>query len=798
MAAAVAARRAAAPPEVRAVLDGAFANLSDEHRRLAPVVVRWLVCAHAAAHGDVATKRLGRLVLGVEEFAVNMGWAEVWAAYKAGLRELLQALGAPLGEAFARDGLRASLGGLTLPLHALVTAERVRCAAAGRAFELRSDIAGIVPVPAAWSFDAPAARQRHERVFMHMLKMIAMALNERFHGMMRGVLGPHVVANEGVMAKNADGSWRLTPEKGVARMECKRVTDHGSAPGCRPALNIDVLRIIGVCETPDHLREAMGDLSAQFEGCARVKNGFATDDDKAAAGFNLRAMMSNFAVDFDCTFAQLAARPGVAEMWAGHVETSVPEGWAPRGRWRAEAAAALVVLAGAEFAQKPVVFICEAQMLLLPTYEVRGHMHEPYKGFRADSCHLLHADMLGETHKVAREAQLAADGDTALKAACRDGDSDAAAPLLTAAAPPERDAAFIVACARGREALLAALPLLAQGGSASRAWEAAWRRAAELDAALEMRAGVVEALLEGSAELLDGVDHRPDDDATADTALLRSARGGHELAVCRLLEEGAELNQTTSNGATPLYVAAQNGHEAVVRRLVSAGAALDQASNAGTTPLLIAAQDGHDTVVGTLVSAGAALDLALGDGTTPLSMAAQKGHEAVVDCLVSAGAELDLARNTDGATPLYMAAQFGHEAVVRRLLDEGAAPDLADSDGATPLLIAAQDGHAAVVNCLVSAGAALGMANANHSSPLGMAAAAGHAAVVELLLAAGANVAHTDRWGDTPLGEAKANGHEAAMAMLRAAGAVEPSSSDDNSCSSSDSDSEGEEVGEEA
>merc|ERR1711995_252554 len=116
-----------------------------------------------------------------------MGWAGVFDdPYKAGLRRTLRALGEPLPAAWA-PALRA--GG-----------------------------------------DA-GARQRHERVFIHVLKMLAMALNARFHARMRDALGPHVVAGEGVMQKGRDGAWRLTPEKGVARMEGKRVSDHVTAPG---------------------------------------------------------------------------------------------------------------------------------------------------------------------------------------------------------------------------------------------------------------------------------------------------------------------------------------------------------------------------------------------------------------------------------------------------------------------------------------------------------------------------------------------------------------------------------------
>ena len=145
------------------------------------------------------------------------------------------------------------------------------------------------------------------------------------------------------MAQNKDGSWRLTPEKGVARMECKRVTDHAPESGCRPSFNIDVLRVLAVCKTPADVVTALTALGAWFDGGGRVKNGFATDDAKAAAGF----------------------------------QCSPPEGGAPRGRWRAEAAAALAVLTGVELAAQPVRFICEAQIVLQKTYAVRAKMHEP-------------------------------------------------------------------------------------------------------------------------------------------------------------------------------------------------------------------------------------------------------------------------------------------------------------------------------------------------------------------------------------------------------------------------------------
>jgi hypothetical protein len=182
-------------------------------------VTAWLVAAHASAHADPATKRLARLVLGVESFTRSMERLGVWELYKQGLGSFLCALGARLRKRFVRDGLRASLGGLTLPLHHLVAADQARCAAVGRRAVLRGDIEGVVPLAAVWDFVEPVARQRSERVFTHVLVLMAIVLNENFHKKMREVLAPFCVAGEGLMQKNENGTFRLTPEKGVARME---------------------------------------------------------------------------------------------------------------------------------------------------------------------------------------------------------------------------------------------------------------------------------------------------------------------------------------------------------------------------------------------------------------------------------------------------------------------------------------------------------------------------------------------------------------------------------------------------
>ena len=57
----------------------------------------------------------------------------------------------------------------------------------------------------------------------------------------------------------------------VAGNNSKRLTDHNDKGGCRPALNIDVMRIIGVCKTAAKLKAAIKELGETFRGCGRIK-----------------------------------------------------------------------------------------------------------------------------------------------------------------------------------------------------------------------------------------------------------------------------------------------------------------------------------------------------------------------------------------------------------------------------------------------------------------------------------------------------------------------------------------------
>ena len=120
---------------------------------------------------------------------------------------------------------------------------------------------------------------------------------------------------------------------------------------------------------------ALSLLAGGCLSCAHPQNNFTLSHEAASELFHLRTLMTNWIIDFGCTFAQLAARPGVAEKWRAHVHHGERAG-TPRRQWKSEAQEAVDLLCSREFADQPVRFICEAQMLMANVYETRKKMHE--------------------------------------------------------------------------------------------------------------------------------------------------------------------------------------------------------------------------------------------------------------------------------------------------------------------------------------------------------------------------------------------------------------------------------------
>lgn len=118
-------------------------------------------------------------------------------------------------------------------------------------------------------------------------------------------------------------------------------------------------------------------------------------------------------------------------------------------------------------------------------------------------------------------------------------------------------------------------------------------------------------------------------------ALMRACLIGHTAAVTALLDRGAEVNPSDSNGWTPLMEAAFGGHSDTIRALLERGADVNAKDLTGWTPLMEAASKGHLESVIILLTYGADANAKNVKGWTALK-AAPRGNTKIIELLKEA------------------------------------------------------------------------------------------------------------------------------------------------------------------
>ncbi|XP_043488120.1 protein TANC2 isoform X2 [Polistes fuscatus] len=185
------------------------------------------------------------------------------------------------------------------------------------------------------------------------------------------------------------------------------------------------------------------------------------------------------------------------------------------------------------------------------------------------------------------------------------------------------------------------------------------------------------------------------------------AHEGSVEMVSLLLEFGADVELTNSQGCTALSLAAARGHCDVVRRLAAAGASLGHVDMAGQCPLVHAARHGKLSVVGYLLAcdwlvpsggktgAGKSSEIRREEAAQQAVVAAAaQGHESIVEYLLDmAEVIVDLPDTLIGETALTVAAANGSTTTVSALLARGASPLAVNAKGLSPLMLAAREGH---------------------------------------------------------------------------------------------------------
>ena len=286
-----------------------------------------------------------------------------------------------------------------------------------------------------------------------------------------------------------------------------------------------------------------------------------------------------------------------------------------------------------------------------------------------------------------------------------------------------------------------------------------------------VRAGIGFAVVAGSGQdgFNGGGGRQREPDGGELTALIYAARSGSVDAALILIEAGADVNQTSRYGWSPLLAATQNQNYLMAKFLIEHGADVNLANKGGWTPLYLATDnrniEGGDYPTRTadmdslefiklLLDSGANPNARMIEssetrtvftnqwldekGATAFLRAAQSGDVELLKLLLEYKADPFINTELD-ITPLAVAAGIGWvegvtrewsvkqtEETVKLLLELGIDPNFQADTGRVALHGAAHKGATGVVKLLVAAGARLDIRDFGNTDNRGSAELAAH------------------------------------------------------------------------
>ena len=300
-----------------------------------------------------------------------------------------------------------------------------------------------------------------------------------------------------------------------------------------------------------------------------------------------------------------------------------------------------------------------------------------------------------------------------------------------------------------------------------------------------------------------------DTDAWKSPLVAQAAFIGNLKMVRAFVEAGADINATSTQGATAMdYATTRNRHD-IIRYLRQQGASVNARNSAGQTLLMGAVAMGNVETVRTLLALGADVNARSSDGSTALHKAVNSSFDAglamqMVKVLVEAGADVSVEANGKFANGIagenklydinkYLVDIYNRDNALfdasaqaaglrdgvfpnawadkRKALDNGANGRFSNAAGSTALILFALDakGFDEATAKRIIAVSDINAQEENGNTALHAACDRFNTQMVALLIKAGANLQIKDKYGKTPLESAVSRENTESAALLRAA-----------------------------
>jgi ankyrin repeat protein len=255
------------------------------------------------------------------------------------------------------------------------------------------------------------------------------------------------------------------------------------------------------------------------------------------------------------------------------------------------------------------------------------------------------------------------------------------------------------------------------------------------------------------------------------------AKGEREKAMSLFFNSRMGVNQTDSQGRTPLHYAAENKDPELAGFFLALGADVDAVDNDQRTPLSISVEKLDTPTAKILANAKADIHFLMKNSNTPARIAIKENGELLAALLNQTSL---FSTDYAGKTILHIAAELGNITAVNTILGAGNSPFVKDKAGKTALDIVLErtdsSEYAAVAERLILAGAVsekpifsylapavkdsnYNLRNADGMVPLHYMAREGYTGYIDFALERGADVNIKNASGESPLHEATRSGN---------------------------------------
>ena len=206
------------------------------------------------------------------------------------------------------------------------------------------------------------------------------------------------------------------------------------------------------------------------------------------------------------------------------------------------------------------------------------------------------------------------------------------------------------------------------------------------------------------------------------TALMWTAKEGHDSLAKKLILQGVNVNYQNPEGRAALHFAAGDGQLEVVKFLITHGAEIDQEDGHHHTPLLTSVSRGNCDVMLHLIKYGADVSQLKSNAylcRKALLYTFRSKCIELADILIAKGVGIEELLDTHPPmTALMWTAQEGHDSLAKKLILQGVSVNYQNPEGRAALHFAAGDGHLEIVKFLLTHGAEIDQEDGHHHTPL--------------------------------------------------------------------------------